>query len=194
MMTLDEALVFLKVDDESEMLDAIETSIFEIKKQLLAKPLLYKTALSRLQQLQQIHAIEIQFFESSIVSKINEQSGFFKVENEPLKLWQSYQKAKNDWKTVFWSLESASEMIQSIHQGLAIELHYAQQFPLLDWTDERPIFGTETDSMLIEKELQRLASAGVNTFESMFQIKNEIDLSLLLALKRLSLLPKYLQE
>ena len=73
-----------------------------------------------------------------------------------------------------------------------MEAAFAEQFRDLNWTDEEPVFGTEPDPMLVQNGLKQAAQNGWLTFTELEKNKSELEKGLLLAIKRLSLLPKYL--
>jgi hypothetical protein len=193
-MTTQEVFELLKIDNLDEVYDAFELAIFDIKKQLLSKPLLYKTAQSRCKQLEQLASIQNQFELEDFAEKDLQFEPEMKVDSNPLLLWNAYCNDRNAWKKLFLATQSPQSLIELINNGLKLELHYAQQFKCEAITDEKPLFGKDVDEMAVQRELAKVNDLGWNTFALLHENREAIDISLLLALKRLSLLSKFLQD
>ncbi len=194
MMTVQKATKFLNVD-EDELLDALELALFEIKKYFLTKPLLAATAKPRLNKLAVLLEIE------TLLSIPNNKESHTEVEFDPtqtelspdvLKLWEQYMQSKQLWKTQLSNAASVQEVIVLVERGLIMEKAFSLLFPEFDWIDEVPVFGQEPDAMEIQKALRIVRESHGTTFEELHNNKNKLPANLLLALKRLSLLPKYL--
>lgn len=191
-MNPEEILAVLRIENLDEVEDALETELFEIRKSILAKPLLRLTLKSKLARL-------------NVLAKIAEDRQLFReppvfqfVYNGPntesaLSLWESYMQARSQWKMVFTQTQSPIALTAVLEEGLKMELEFASKFPVSDWTEEEPVFGTEPDPMLLQNGLKKAAEKGWITFSDLEKNKNGLEKDLLLALKRLSLLPKYLQ-
>lgn len=190
-MNPEEILTVLRIENLDEVEDALETELFEIRKSILAKPLLRLTLKSKLARL-------------NVLAKIAEDRQLFReprffqfVYDGPktesaLALWESYMQARSQWKMVFTQTQSPIGLTALLEEGLKMELEFASKFPVSDWTEEEPVFGTEPDPMLLQNGLKKAAEKGWITFSDLEKNKNGLEKDLLLALKRLSLLPKYL--
>ncbi|MGV3613162.1 MAG: hypothetical protein ACO1N0_19535 [Fluviicola sp.] len=190
-MTPAEIFAVLRIESPDEVADALESELFEIRKTILAKPLLkltLKSKLTRLNLLAQIAFHQKVFQESESVSFAYDLTGTAEV----LALWENYMKAKSKWKMAFMQTQTPAGLISILEEGLKMEAAFCQQFAAMDWTDEEPVFGVEPDPMLIQNGLKQAAEKGWLTFEDLEKNKSELKKDLLLALKRLSLLPKYL--
>ena len=190
-MTQEEILAILRIDDLEEAADALELEIFEIRKSILAKPLLrltLKSKLARLELLSKIAADQELFPNPDVV----EFSYELKQTDEVLLLWESYMRAKSQWKMVFTQTQTPAALAIILEEGLKMEHAFSEQFLALDWSDEEPVFGVEPDPMLVQNGLKQAAQKGWLTFADLEKNKSELEKGLLLALKRLSLLPKYL--
>lgn len=192
-MNREEILAILRVENLDEVEEALELELFELKKSILAKPLLrltLKSKLVRLNQLAQI-ADSRQLFQ-------NQEDPEFKYNlvetDEALVLWGSYMKAKNHWKMIFTRTQSPQGLSAMLEEGLKMEIAFSNQFAALDWIDEEPVFGVEPDPMLIQNGLKEASQNGWITFSDLEKNKSELKKDLLLAIKRLSLLPKYLKS
>lgn len=191
-MNPEEILAVLRIENLDEVEDALETELFEIRKSILAKPLLRLTLKSKLARL-------------NVLAKIAEDRQLFReppvfqfVYDAPktesaLSLWESYMRVRSQWKMVFTQTQSPIGLTAFLEEGLKMELEFASKFPVSDWTEEEPVFGTEPDPMLLQNGLKKAAEKGWITFSDLEKNKNGLEKDLLLALKRLSLLPKYLQ-
>ncbi len=190
-MTPAEILAILGIGNLDEVEDALESELFEIRKTILAKPLLrltLKSKLTRLKLLAEIASIQKIFPETEVISVTYDSS----ETKEALDLWEKYMKARSHWKMVFTQTQTPTGLISILEEGLKMEAAFSEQFVLTDWTDEEPVFGVEPDPMLIQNGLKQAAVNGWLTFEDLEKNKSELGKDFLLALKRLSLLPKYL--
>lgn len=190
-MNPEEILAVLRIENLDEVEDALESELFEIRKSILAKPLLRLTLKSRLARL-------------TVLAKIAEDRQLFRepqvfrfVYDAPktesaLSLWESYMRARSQWKMVFTQTQAPIGLTTILEEGLKMELEFASKFPVSDWTEEEPVFGVEPDPMLIQNGLKKAAEKGWITFFDLEKNKSQLEKDLLLALKRLSLLPKYL--
>ncbi len=191
-MNPEEILAVLRVENLDEVEDALETELFEIRKSILAKPLLrltLKSKLARLNVLAKIAEDRQLFRESRVFQFVYDAP---KTESA-LSLWESYMQARSQWKMVFTQTQSPIALTAVLEEGLKMELEFASKFPVSDWTEEEPVFGTEPDPMLLQNGLKKAAEKDWITFSDLEKNKNGLEKDLLLALKRLSLLPKYLQ-
>lgn len=189
-MSPEEICSILRIEDLSEVADALEMEVFELKKSILAKPLLRQTLRSKILRLQKL---------SEIVTELElqaEEQTPFKYDqvktDEVLDLWSAYMKAKSNWKRLFSQSTAPESVIALLEQGLEMELFFSEQFRAFDWIEEDPVFGVEPDPMLIQNGLKQASERGFHTFEDLQKNKGELQKELLLAIKRLSLLPKYL--
>lgn len=190
-MTTQEILAILSIENLDEVEDALELELFEMRKTILAKPLLrltLKSKLTRLELLAKIASDQHLFPETEIPSFTYELSESERV----LDLWGNYMKARSRWKMAFTQTRTPSGLALILQEGLKMEAAFSEQFAGLDWTDEEPVFGVEPDPMLIQNGLKQAAEKGWLTFEDLEKSKSELGKDFLLALKRLSLLPKYL--
>lgn len=189
-MNLQEALGFLQVEAVEDIADALELQLFTIKQDFISKPLLAVTAKSRIQKLNKLKEVEVLL---AIPSSSGELKLELKADLSKIQLfWENYMRVKLEWKTQLSKAESASEILALIDRGFELELYFSKQVPMLDWTTEEVVFGQEPDAMEVQKAIQLAARFECFTFEEIYQHKNKFPLSLLKALKRLSLLPKYL--
>lgn len=190
-MTPEEIFAVLGIENLDEVEDALESELFEIRKTILAKPLLrltLKSKLARLNVLAKIAGDQDLFQESSVFQFAYDVPKTDVV----LELWGSYMKARSQWKMMFMQTQDPAGLMVVLEEGLKMELEFTQQFPVLDWTEEEPVFGVEPDPMLIQNGLKQAAEKGWSSFADLEKNKRELEKDLLLALKRLSLLPKYL--
>lgn len=190
-MSPEEILAVLRIENLDEVEDALESELFEIRKSILAKPLLrltLKSKLARLNILANIAEDRQLFSEPQVFQLIYDAP---KAESA-LSLWESYMRARSQWKIAFTQTQSPMGLAAVLEEGLKMEMEFASKFPVSDWTEEEPVFGTEPDPMLIQNGLKKAVEKGWITFSDLEKNKSELEKDLLLALKRLSLLPKYL--
>lgn len=190
-MKSEEILAILRIEHLDEVEDALELEIFELKKSILAKPLLRLTLKSKLVRLNQLAQIAV---DRALFQDVENLSfNYHLVESdEVLSLWEGYMRAKSHWKMVFSQTQTPLGLSDILEKGLQMEIAFSTQFVDLDWTDEEPVFGIEPDPMLIQKGLKEACQKGWLTFQDLEKNKSELKKDLLLAIKRLSLLPKFL--
>ncbi|WP_430406411.1 hypothetical protein [Fluviicola sp.] len=191
-MTQEEILAILHVENLDEVEDALELELFELKKSILAKPLLRLTLKSKLVRLNQLAGVA----ESRQLFQNQENLSFdynLVESDEVLVLWECYMKAKSHWKMLFTRTQSPLGLSAILEEGLKMEIAFSSRFQALDWIDEEPVFGVEPDPMLIQNGLKEASRNGWITFLDLEKNKGELEKDLLLAIKRLSLLPKYLK-
>ncbi len=190
-MNPEEILAVLGIENLDEVSDALESELFEIRKSILAKPLLrltLKSKLARLNVLAKIAEDRQLFREPQVLQFIYDSP----KTGSALTLWESYMSARSQWKMMFTQTQSPNGLTAVLEEGLKMELEFAVQFPVMNWIEEEPVFGTEPDPMLIQNGLKKAAEKGWASFKDLEKNKSELEKDLLLALKRLSLLPKYL--
>lgn len=190
-MNPEEILTILRIESLDEVEDAIEMELFELKKSILAKPLLRLTLKSKFTRLDLL----AQMAESRQLYKSDEALRFgydLVMSDEVLVVWEGYMKARSQWKIAFTRAQTPRALKSILEEGLNVERIFSEQFKALSWTDEEPVFGLEPDPMLIQNGLKQAARKGWLTFADLEKNKNELEKDLLLAIKRLSLLPKYL--
>lgn len=189
-MNPEEIYSILRIEDLSEAADALEMEVFELKKSILTKPLLRQTLKSKIVRLEKLSEVAEEL-ELQAEEKIT--FGFDPVKTDGvLELWSEYMKAKSSWKKAFSQSIAPKSVIALLGLGLEMELAFSQQFKASDWIEEDPVFGVEPDPMLIQNGLKQASEKGLHTFEDLEKNKSELQKELLLAIKRLSLLPKYL--
>lgn len=186
-----EVIALLQISDLSEVEEALEMELFELKKSILQKPLLRQTLkakLLRLQKLDEVAKDQHLFLNVPVVP--------FQYElvnsDQVLVLWEGYMRAKSQWKMVFSQASTPQQVSALLEEGLKMELDFSQQFPALGWINEDPVFGLEPDPMPVQNSLKKAQAQGWLTFGELEKNKGMLQKELLLALKRLSLLPKYL--
>lgn len=190
-MTPEEVYSLLRIDDLSEAEDALEMELFELKKSILLKPLLRQTLRSKIMRLEKLSEAA-SFLEMPGENPAAEYTFELVKTDEVLPLWEAYMKAKSGWKRTFSQVSSPGQAIELLEQGLQMEQAFSAQFEDLSWIDEDPVFGTEPDPMPVQNGLKEAAEQGIRTFSELEKNKSQLSKALLLALKRLSLLPKYL--
>lgn len=191
-MTPEEICTILRIEDLSEAEDALEMEVFELKKSILLKPLLRQTLRSKILRLEKLSEVAASL---NVANEIQLPPLEFNPPqtDEVLLLWEAYMKAKSNWKRLFSQVFAPFQVIELLELGLQMELAFATQFEDCNWIEEEPVFGTEPDPMPVQNGLKQASEQGMKTFRELEKNKSELSKELLLALKRLSLLPKYLK-
>lgn len=184
----------LGIEEGEDLLDALELAVFEVKNHFLSKPLLYATASSRLKKIN--HLINVEHFLNPSSNNLICEFEFQSIQSTDSiqDFWRAYMQSKQQWKTRLAQTNSIKAIGELIQKGLEMELYYSSIVPQLEWNDETPVFGQEPDAMEIQKALSFAEQNSWLSFEEIYENKNKLPASLLIALKRLSLLPKYLKN
>lgn len=193
-MTEAEAFALLKIDDPEAAEGALEQQLFEVKQFFLSKPLLWKTAQPKIKQLNSLEEVasilEIRGEGSNALPEIPRFSQTLSL----LDNWKIYTVAKNTWKVQVLNSEHPGAVLQLVQKGFDLENAFVKLFSPWNWIDEVPVFGVEPDPMVLQKELSLAYEKGWKSAVELYDHKNHCSKELLLALKRLSLLSKYLNE
>ncbi len=190
-MTQEEAYRILAISHDEDIFDVWELAVFELKKDVLSKPFLRKPLEAKKCKLQKLAELA-EFLELS-KGEMEFDLHLIRLETKsPYDLWKAYFSDRNQLRHFFSITENPAKLVELCEEALQLEAHYCNQFPNLNWTEDQPVFGVEPDPMPIQQELLQWHEKGFQTFEALEQIKNQCSNALLLGLKRLSLLPKYL--
>lgn len=184
----------MEFTDDPDENNRLEEALFELKQFFVSKPVLFKTFHGKLKRLEEL------FFELiETENQLSNNSSVFEIpgfsnEKSLLDHYQQYFRCKNQLKQYLVITDSPVEVRKIVLQLINLEQQFCGLFPEMNWTDEVVVFGVEPDPMILQNALQVAAKNGCNTIQELFQQKDMLPKSALLALKRLSLLSKYIYE
>lgn len=183
-MNLAGLCTYFQVSDWEEAESLLEDELFAIKQHFITKPWINATAKSRLKKATELGAF---FTPEEFVYDLPKP-----VEtNEVLIWWTNYQQLLVWGKQQLMQADNPLKLValldvlfQAVHERYA-------QVPVLSYTNSEPVFGSEPDPMLVQKEIIAVHSRGISTFAEIFEQRETISEVLLLVCKRWSLLVNY---
>lgn len=182
--------------DEEEAESWFDEKLFEVKRDLLQKPLLRATVKPRLKTLDQLSELEMLLELSEIPVEISEVPNFsaFSMEEQ----WKVFSREVSQWKLAISSCDSAIALKQLIESGFSLWLGYCSQLPEVNWEEEAPKVGVAENVMVLQEGFEELKTSGITSYQQLLDAleKNSAEkqrLKLFLTeLKRLSLRVPYL--
>jgi hypothetical protein len=182
------------LNSEEAAFEQIEQSLFELKQFFITKPILYKTYQAKMKRLDQLIAFAEQW------NWEMEQDGdmlhlpVFHPTEPILTQYQAYFNAKNGFKQQVSHTSSPRVIKQIALLLIELERAFCALFPPFDWCNEDVVFGVDPDPMLLQNVFQTASEEGLKTVAQIHARKEALSKPAILALKRLSLLSKYVYE
>jgi hypothetical protein len=192
-MDAGQALRVLGTDDPDEAEDLLEEELFELRKFVLAGPVLLKTFQSRMKKARQMNeARDVLFGKSGSAAKIQIS---FSPASSFVETWLGYNAEKNRLKQLVSSASGYASMEAAINAMVELERALAALFAGYDdWTPEEALVSREPDPMYFLEWLRNATAERMNSIDELYSGRDKLDPGLAKALKRLSLLTKYLYE
>lgn len=192
-MDAEEAIRILGTDDADEAADLLEEALFELRRFVLAGPVLLKTFQSRMKKAAKIgEAYEILTGKQARATEIA--IGFTPFSSF-VETWLAYSTEKNRLKQLVSAATDYPSMHSAIEAMIELERGLANLFSgYTDWTAEDALVSKEPDPMYLLEWLRNAAAQGMNSIPDLYSGRDKLEPGLAKALKRLSLLPKYLYE
>lgn len=175
-----------------ELLDVLENEVFQIKQELLQKPILLLTVKSRINRLNELQEAA-DFLELSI-EHIDLPIFEFSAKQVNLEIVQAFLVFQASWKLALTQAAIPSAIVELILIRLTSDLNFASPFSVVEWEGESPTIGKEPDPMLYQSFIRYAARNNWFELSDWIQNQKQLESEHLLLLKRLSLLPKYLKE
>jgi len=182
--------------DKEEAESYFDEKLFEVKRDLLQKPLLRATVKQRLKMLDQLAQLETMLELRGYPFEITEIPDFTSLSMD--QQWKQFSKSVSQWKLSISSCDSAIALKQFVESGFSLWLGYCSQLPDLKWEEELPKVGVAENVMILQEGFDRLRNTGITTYQQLLSVlaKNSDEkqsLKLFLTeLKRLSLRVPYL--
>lgn len=189
-MTPEEVLRFFEVQALEDALDVYEERLFEIKKELLQKPLLQAILRSRKEKLKRLSEVESVLFDLHVPEPLEFSVGAFQA--TPAGNWQRYSVLKQQWKQQLMSFTRASEVLTWLEAGANLERNMSESVPAMNFSGVEPVFGKEPDPMVMESGFRSMVEQGLHTWEVFFELRGHFEQEFLIGLDRLSLIAKYI--
>lgn len=191
-MTIAEAQIILGAADAEEAFDAYEQQLFEMRSFFIGKPAFLKTYEGKWAKLRLLDDA-IQAFGHLPAAVQFEEVPFLAPQEELISFFLEYHAERNRIRRLLVQAVSGAELIAGSSRLLELERQFAEPFSAYDdWTEAAVTIGKEPDSMEVLQLLRSEEKKGIKTLEALHVQKNKLPLSLLLILKRLSLLKNYL--
>lgn len=170
-MTLEEAQIYFKYDDQIDLEDQFESLLFEFKQFFISKPPVKKVFQAKLKKLQQISlAYQVLGGETQPLVYDDALTTF----NTDLAIaFQDYYKVRGVLKQKIMQTSSAVDLEKMINQLIEETRLYAIQWNFNHADFDGIIVSKEPDEMLLYKELQELKSKGSVSIEAVQKLDNE---------------------
>lgn len=192
-MTEDEALHVLGIDDPEEAEDACEEAMFELQKFIISNPVLLKTFQSRLKKAQKSY--EAFSLLSKAEAPVLPENVTFETDSSFIRTFHNYHEAKNRIRKLVSGSYEFPVLENLSYQLIDLERKLAGLFVSYDnWTDEEALVSKDPDPMYVLGWLREVAYQEDLSPDILYSMRDKLDPGLRKALKRLSLLPKYLYE
>lgn len=189
-MTPEEVLRFFEVQALEDALDVYEERLFEIKKELLQKPLLQAILRSRKEKLKRLSEVESVLFDLHVPEPLEFSVGAFQA--APAENWQRYSVLKQQWKQQLMSFTRASEVLTWLDAGANLERNMSESIPAMNFSGVEPVFGKEPDPMDMETGFRMIETAGFSSWNEVYAHRASFEPEFLIGLDRLSLIAKYI--
>lgn len=175
------------LEDAFEML---EDELFEIKQFFLARPLLWKTAQPKLKRLEQLSAVPVvnTNTDETVCTLI-----FFDEQPTPEIWWKTYSQLKTEWKSNITQALTCEKLMELIQCGLKREEKMVSFVPDFSAVEGQPVFGKEPDPMILQYGFSTCTHNKWETWEEIMNNRDKLPFDFMIALKRLSLLRKYVR-
>lgn len=188
-MTEEEALLYLPVSDDDDLLDEYEAKLFEHKQFFMGRMPISKVFLARVSRLEKLEQAYVVLggtgHEASISLETDEVKGGTMKE-----VFNQYQSIRGQVKVGLLQTRNALDLIVLVKQLLNVTKSYAQHWQQ-DFSEEElkgVIVGKEPDPMDVLKEIVDLEQKGDKGFTALGSLGHEH--LLVMESKRLSLLLK----
>ncbi len=182
--------------DEEEAESFFDEKLFEVKRDLLQKPLLRATVKQRLKTLDQLSELEALLELGENPSEIPQVPVFSSLSMD--EQWKLFSRSISQWKLAVSSCDSAITLKQLVEFGFSLWLGYCTQLPELVWEEDVPKVGVAENIMVLQEGFDRLKNGGIVSYEQLLKTlegnsaeKESLKL-FLTELKRLSLRVPYL--
>lgn len=191
-MTTAEACVFLGIEHPDEAEDAFEHAVFTIRQQLIVGPALLKTTESRCKRLRSL--------QQAYATLTGEESVAEREELQPVRfpdtlpdLFTTYHQHKSELLRQLASTMKVERIVFLANALVSLERMLVTPFTRFsDWGDTEVTIGKEADPMRVLKLIREQVELGRKSVAELYENKNNLPSELVIVLKRLSLLHKFL--
>lgn len=184
----------LAFDDPESAEEYFEEQFFELKKQLLAKPLLRATARQKIKALQELQEFEAVLGNSgpAVSVSLPDYSGL-----NMHQAWMIFSNTYSSWKLKSFNASTPSELLELIETGFNLQKDFYALIPSLNWEEEDPKVGVTEQLMHLQAGFDWCKANRINDFQKLSAVPfaeikaNETTYLFYLELKRLSLRLQY---
>lgn len=188
----------LTFENEEEAEAYFDETLFEIKKDLLQKPLLRATLKSRLRKLDQLEELEKVLGEVGTTHELSLPETPFFTEFSVQEQWRIFASGVSKWKLAISSVNSVSALRAIVENGFALWKAYCLVLPEIVLYEEDPKVGLAENVMVLNDGFRLMEEQSIRTFQELLIVqfedseqKERLHL-FLVELKRLSLRIPYL--
>jgi hypothetical protein len=166
-MTKEEALIHLKIDDgnDVDLEEVFEELFFEIKKELLTKPILPKVYYAKIKRLRKIEEAYVFLTGINFESNKNHLIEYnFSNQNEILIVIDYYYSIVNKFKIAINTSTTVDELEGYLLELISLQFVYAKKWPILLEEKEIIKVSMEPDAMLFRSAIKEIKETGINFF------------------------------
>lgn len=185
-MTIEEAKLFFKLEEEDDIQDAYDEQLFEFKQFFLSKPIISKVFKSKLEKLAKFEEAFCLLTDSRFKPLIAEKTSIVFSDNV-LEAFQRFEQLKSELKQQISLATSSSDLAQKVDSLLVVTYTYYQKWRTSELLPvEIDVIAKDPDAMELLTAIRTFNMQGGERFEDISSQKNQP--ILMKEMKRVSLL------
>lgn len=185
-MTIEEAKLFFKLEEEDDIQDAYDEQLFEFKQFFLSKPIISKVFKSKLEKLAKFEEAFCLLTDSRFKPLIAEKTSIVFSDNV-LEAFQRFEQLKSELKQQISLATSSSDLAQKVDSLLVVTYTYYQKWRTSELLPvEIDVIAKDPDTMELLTAIRAFNMQGGERFEDISSQKNQP--VLMKEMKRVSLL------
>lgn len=185
-MTIEEAKLFFKLEEEDDIQDAYDEQLFEFKQFFLSKPIISKVFKSKLEKLAKFEEAFCLLTDSRFKPLIAEKTSIVFSDNV-LEAFQRFEQLKSEFKQQISLATSSSDLAQKVDSLLEVTYIYYQKWRTSELLPvEIDVIAKDPDAMELLTAIRAFNLEGGERFEDISSQKNQP--VLMKEMKRVSLL------
>lgn len=172
-MTKEDALLYFSFEEGDDICDIYDQLLFEQKQFLANQMPISKVVNSRINRLEKIEEAYI-FFGGVLENNSNQTIEFSHYETDSIEvIYSQFQYNKNILKLALFNATNSSEAIHAIKLNFENYIAFAEKWPTIIPSLNRPLISKEPDAMEIIEEIKNLKSKGIVNFSELLQLDED---------------------
>lgn len=185
-MTIEEAKLFFKLEEDEDIQDAYDDQLFEFKQFFLSKPIVSKVFKSKLEKLTKFEEAFCLLTNSRFKPLTTEVTSI-DFSDQVLEAFQRFEQLKSELKQQISLATTSLELMQKVHLLLEVSYSYYQKWKTSEILPvEIDVIAKDPDAMELLTEIRVFNSQGGVCFQDISSQKNQP--VLMKEMKRVSLL------